>query len=491
MKILARSKGGRFLSKAFKTTADMHKWECELGHKWEARPADISRGQWCPQCSSNRSERLCRATFEAIFDAEFPRKKPEWLMNSRGNRMELDGYCEVLNLAFEYHGEQHFQRVKRFQKSGSDFRQRLVDDEDKRKLCEENGVTLIEVPYTVMPEEMREFIWKQCRSIGVNVPKGWRGKNLNLATAYSPKVLEELRAIAAKKGGRCLSDHYVNSQTLLDWECSEGHRWKALSGNVRRGHWCAECAGRGAKTIEDMQRFAKNRGGRCLSKEYVNSHSNLKWECEKGHQWFATPTSIQSGKWCHECGGSARKTIAEMQQLAAERNGRCLSSKYVNTHTALEWECERGHRWMARPNNIKMGKWCPVCAGTKRLSLEEAQTSAEKMGGYCLSKQYENVHALMDWKCSSGHFWSAPYKSIRGGAWCPECRKSKQLTIKDMQKTAAGRGGLCVSKSYINSQSKLLWQCALGHRWRARPNSIRRGSWCPECHKLGRRAKRK
>ena len=41
--------------------------------------------------------------------------------------------------------------------------------------------------------------------------------------------------------------------------------------------------------------------------------------------------------------------------------------------------------------------------------------------------------------------------------------------------------GKLVSERYTNSQAKLEWQCALGHRWRASYNSLRQGSWCPQC----------
>jgi len=43
------------------------------------------------------------------------------------------------------------------------------------------------------------------------------------------------------------------------------------------------------KPLIEMHRIARERGGDCLSKRYVNSKVKLLWLCEKGHQWFATP----------------------------------------------------------------------------------------------------------------------------------------------------------------------------------------------------------
>lgn len=40
-------------------------------------------------------------------------------------------------------------------------------------------------------------------------------------------TLEEMRALAAARGGRCLSTEYVNTSTHLLWECANGHQWKA------------------------------------------------------------------------------------------------------------------------------------------------------------------------------------------------------------------------------------------------------------------------
>src|SRR2546421_12462666 len=51
--------------------------------------------------------------------------------------------------------------------------------------------------------------------------------------------------------------------------------------------------------------------------------------------------------------------------------------------------------------------------------------------------------------------------------------RSAKRTIKDMQIIAMKRGGKCLSLEYVNSQTKLLWECKVGHRWEAIPNNIR------------------
>ncbi len=61
-----------------------------------------------------------------------------------------------------------------------------------------------------------------------------------------------------------------------------------------------------------------------------------------------------------------RLTIEEMQRIAQERGGECLSTEYIDGKTKLKWQCKVGHEWEARPNNVKHGTWCPTCAKNKR-----------------------------------------------------------------------------------------------------------------------------
>jgi site-specific DNA-methyltransferase (adenine-specific) len=58
---------------------------------------------------------------------------------------------------------------------------------------------------------------------------------------------------------------------------------------------------------------------------------------------------------------------------------------------------------------------------------------------------------------------------------------AKQLSLNEMQRMAASKGGHCISLKYKNVLTPLRWQCANGHIWEAIPNAIRHGSWCPFC----------
>lgn len=117
--------------------------------------------------------------------------------------------------------------------------------------------------------------------------------------------------------------------------------------------------------------------------------------------------------------------------------------------------------------------------------LEKIQSLVHHRGGFCFSYKIENQNQKLLWQCAKGHQWRASAASILySRSWCPVCAGNYILTIDEMYKIAQSRGGQCLSKTYINSKTKLRWQCTEGHRWNATPFSIKiRHSWCPVCNK--------
>jgi len=65
-------------------------------------------------------------------------------------RLELDGYCKELKIAFEYNGEQHYnsQHYYNLLQNKKGYDSQKVRDRRKRKLCKEKGIALIEIKHT-------------------------------------------------------------------------------------------------------------------------------------------------------------------------------------------------------------------------------------------------------------------------------------------------------------------------------------------------------
>jgi hypothetical protein len=58
-----------------------------------------------------------------------------------------------------------------------------------------------------------------------------------------------------------------------------------------------------------MRAIAKNRGGKCLSEDYINNHTKLKWQCAEGHTWLATPRDVVRKTWCPQCANKRKGRI--------------------------------------------------------------------------------------------------------------------------------------------------------------------------------------
>ena len=105
-------------------------------------------------------------------------------------------------------------------------------------------------------------------------------------------------------------------------------------------------------TIEEMKRIALERNGECLSTEYIDIFTPLQWKCNLGHIWEAKPCHIKQGSWCHKCWQKSihptKYTIEDAKQHALARQGECLSTTLNRKSDRLLWKCKLGHRWEAQ-----------------------------------------------------------------------------------------------------------------------------------------------
>lgn len=149
---VAAARGGTCLSLQYFNVGEPLQWRCSEGHEWSASLRNVKYGNtWCPVCASGRSERDIRMIFETIFsDHAFPTKRPKFLQSLGGGRLELDGYCAKLSLAFEYNGEQHYKPTHYFNRhSDNRFEMQRARDRRKVSICSLIGIRLVVVPHCV------------------------------------------------------------------------------------------------------------------------------------------------------------------------------------------------------------------------------------------------------------------------------------------------------------------------------------------------------
>jgi len=116
------------------------------------------------QGRDSKGEIECRKVLEDLFGTPFEKARPDFLNNpvtGGSQNLELDCYSPLLKLAVEYNGIQHYNFTPYFHKNKEAFHNQKYRDELKRRMCIDNMITLIEVPYTVKIENIKSYIIKE------------------------------------------------------------------------------------------------------------------------------------------------------------------------------------------------------------------------------------------------------------------------------------------------------------------------------------------
>jgi hypothetical protein len=244
-------------------------------------------------------------------------------------------------------------------------------------------------------------------------------------------TLEFCKKFVEKYDIECLSVEYKDALTAMEWKCKIcGHTWSTHFSNIfHNGTRCKKCsfekaAKNARKKTEDVVKECLDRGYIFLNKEYRGSGKKYALLCKKcNYVWDARYSDFHSGNNCPECEREKQRyKIEDCQKIAQEQGGECLSNKYENCLTKMEWKCESGHTWKAKFIKILKGQWCQKCKGKAKHTLKDCQELAEKKEGKCLSEEYINNATKLIWECKFKHQWQAKFTDIKyNNSWCPHC----------------------------------------------------------------------
>ncbi len=231
-------------------------WRCENGHTWKTTPnIRVCQGTGCPACPRKI--------------AVAPAERNLAVFNS--------------GLASEWHPEKN-----------GDLQPADIWPHSNRKIwwrCSKG-------------HEWRAVVASRAAGSGCPYCYGrYATKENNLASKY-PELLAEWDR--ERNADLNPSDFTPHVGKKVWWRCTKGHSWQATIYNrTKNKSGCPVCARNANRkyTIEDIQAIANKRGGKCLSKKYTNCRIKLKFCCKERHIWETRADSIlYTNQWCPICG---------------------------------------------------------------------------------------------------------------------------------------------------------------------------------------------
>ena len=137
---------------------------CSNHGYFEQVAANHLMGQGCPICQESKGEKIVSVILEKQGVNFIKQHKFADCTNKKEGRLcrklPFDFYIPELNTCIEYDGRQHFEPIIGL--GGEEaFNNQKIRDKFKNQYCEENGIKLIRIPYTINMEDIEPYILQE------------------------------------------------------------------------------------------------------------------------------------------------------------------------------------------------------------------------------------------------------------------------------------------------------------------------------------------
>lgn len=372
---IAKSYGGKLISKKYNVAHDIATWRCKFGHEWRTSFYSIANGTWCGECSSGLGERLTRIAFETIFKNKFEKERPDWLKSKKGNNLELDGYNLKLKLAFEHQGHQNFGHLKFFfnksYKNSKHHKEYLENSKIKSNICKKLGILLIkipEVPTITKIEDLKYLIARKLKRSKNKYIKKCISKidqiKINYNTAYKFNHIITMRQKAKSYGGKMISKSFLGMKEKLKFRCKYNHPISINYNHlIYREQWCSNKKCKEETAIRKL--FKRNPQFKKIIKSAKSSHQAKQLVAKaKDPNWMReanNPKTIRN----HPI------LLKKLKKLLKQKKAKLLTKVIIlQNKTELEIKCKRNTSPFNHPIyktkvvNIltkKPPRWCNPC----------------------------------------------------------------------------------------------------------------------------------
>ena len=449
-------------------------WICPRGHEWQAIIYTRRDGNGCPVCSSEE-----RTSFNEKAIVYYLRKKTTVLESYHCDflgKKEIDIFLPEYNIGIEYDGDYFHNSIER--------------DLEKKRLCLNNGIRLINIREPDCPflndndsltmEGKNEKALSRVISQLLNILPDPVFKEITVDVSDDRTAIYELQIKSnkdnslsdacpdlskewhpVKNGSMIPSMFYKNSGRTVWWMCSKGHEWQAKINDRVNGKGCPYCSNKKVligyndfKTTDPLlaSEWDDEKNGNKTPEMFVNgSMESVWWRGKCGHSWKTTIAHRHAGEGCPVCAGKAVEVgfndlASRMPELVSEwdyEKNKPLTPHDVTVKSGKEvwWICKNGHEWKTRVSQRTRGFGCPYCSGKYVIvGVNDLQTINPKLasewhptknGNLTPSTIKAGSERKVWWICMNGHEWEATVKNRNRGTGCPICDKNRRSGRSD------------------------------------------------------------
>lgn len=308
----AKERFGKCLSKAYVIATEKLKWQCKKGHVWESTWHNIKAGKWCPICSIDvRADKRrfsladCQLAAKAFDGFCLSKRYTESKEKLRWQCASGHKFFAPFVLV-----KQGVWCRKCFDQQQAQKNLKLRISNVQEYVSKRKGEFLYideKDPTTVHVKCAKGHAWKTKAAALVRL-KTWCPKCARVASLS----IDDAHKLAQAFGGVCLSKEYVNCYTKLSFQCHFGHRFMQSIDSMKANKFCPVC-GRAKASLVSAQFWAAKKSGKCISKFFEGNDFNeklVRLVCHREHQWLMPLNDLRRGHWCPECAkDSVRRLI--------------------------------------------------------------------------------------------------------------------------------------------------------------------------------------
>lgn len=181
-----------------------------------------------------------------------------------------------------------------------------------------------------------------------------------------------------------------------------------------------------------------------------------------------------------------RKISYEFIKSKFEEEGyELLSNHYIGSNALLKCLCPNNHVWEITWSKFKKGRRCKFCNGSAVYFLDIKKSFND--AGYTLltkENEYKNTKQKLKSICPKGHIYEVSYSNWLVGRRCKICHfESISVDYKKFINVLKINKYTLLEKIPPNfkARTKLLCECANGHRFYTSWSLLSRGHGCKKC----------